>query len=156
MFVIRSNTFETNSSDCNVFVFYENDTVNIPTSIELPTDKDFIEIGKGKNLLDYYFNVHYTWSDCLKEEWEYIRRIIGSLYAIGVKDIKCDDPKVMEIVKDIQENGYDGRFIAGSSSTFANIFFGSKSIAFCESDHSEWGITEKYGPDAKSFHIRLT
>ena len=92
MITVRHGVFETNSSSCHVYVYFpDRDTANVPTTVKLIPDDNSTPVQR-------YFNDYYMWMDYYPEGLE---KFLARLFVIGVKNIRCSDKKVEEMVKKV-------------------------------------------------------
>ena len=151
MITIRHGVFETNSSSCHVYVYFPTkDTANVPATVKLIPDDESTPLQRA-------FNDNYTWIDYDPEGLEIF---LARLLVIGVKNIRCSDKKVEEMVKKVKlyPQGHCSWGWTCDKESFALILFGSMTEMTTISDHldMEAEVKEKYGEDAEMLAVRLS
>ena len=149
MITIRHGLFETNSSSCHVYVYFpKKDTAEVPATVKLIPDDESTPLQRA-------FSDNYTWIDYDPEGLEIF---LARLLVMGVKNIRCSDKKVEEMVKKVKRcpQEYCARDFDKEAYTLA--LFGSMTEMTTLSDHLdiEREVKKQYGKDAKSLVIRLS
>lgn len=151
MITIRHGLFETNSSSCHVYVYFPTkDSAKVPETVKLIPDDE-------STPLQQYFNDYYMWMDYYPEGLE---KFLARLLVIGVKNIRCSDKKVEEMVKKVKLNpqGHCSWSWSCNKESFPLILFGSMTEMITLSDHidMEEEVKEKYGEDAEMLATRFS
>lgn len=151
MITVRHGVFETNSSSCHVYVYFPTkDSAKVPATVKLIPDDTSTPVQR-------FFNDYYMWMDYYPEGLE---EFLARLLVIGVKNIRCSDKKVEEMVKKVKQDpqGHCSWSWSCTKESFPLILFGSMTKMTTISDHidMEEEVKEKYGEDAKMLAIRLS
>jgi len=151
MITIRHGVFETNSSSCHVYVYFPTkDSAKVPATVKLIPNDESTPVQRC-------FNDYYMWMDLDQESME---NFLARLFVIGVKNIRCSDKKVEELVKKVKlyPQGHCSWGWNCDKESFALALFGSMTEMTTISDHldMEAEVKEKYGEDAEMLAIRLS
>lgn len=149
MISIRNGMFETNSSSCHVFVYNPEDSVSVPNTVTLvPNNED--------SMLNILFNDTYCWYSHSPDLFEYsMEEFLSALIAIGVKEVKCSDKRVVALFENLINEGRSYNWYGNDLSI---VLFSDNTKLTTISDHYDIHkiVEEEFGKEYKYITRRLS